>query len=88
MDSRYNYSEEEKEEISIEENIYEFSWDEDEVSNKNNKKNTRLYTIKSKLKVIAYSEPYNKIEAAKHFVNILIYKEQPYTIGLKINQNF
>ena len=37
------------------------------MSNKNNKKNTRLHTIKSKLKVIAYSERYNKTEAAKHF---------------------
>ena len=42
MDSQYNYSDEEKEEISIEENIYEFSSDEDEVSNKNNKKKYKI----------------------------------------------
>ncbi len=59
MNSQYNYSEGEKEELSIEENLNEFSLDEDEINNKNNKKNTRLLTIKSKLKVIAYSEYYN-----------------------------
>ena len=51
MNSQYNYSEGEKEELSIEENLNEFSLDEDEINNKNNKKNTRLLTIKSKLKV-------------------------------------
>ena len=66
MNSQYNYSEGEKEELSIEENLNEFSLDEDEINNKNNKKNTRLLTIKSKLKVFSYSKKYNKIEAAKH----------------------
>lgn len=67
MNSQYNYSEGEKEELSIEENLNEFSLDEDEINNKNNKKNTRLLTIKSKLKVFSYSKKYNKTEAAKHF---------------------
>ena len=35
MKPQYNHSEEEKEEISMKENIYEFSSKEDEIKNKN-----------------------------------------------------
>ena len=62
MDISISPKEKEEEIIEVEENNYSFS-SEDEKISFNNKKGTKLHTIKSKIKIVSYAEKHSIKEA-------------------------